>query len=152
MRTRTLLVRVLGLILVGAIGGAAALSQGAGGAASRPLVTKAEYERWQTELSNWGRWGKDDELGTLNLITPAKRKQAAALVKEGMTVSLASDAATAKGVDVPCPVEWAMLTASQSGATDRIGYPCIHGAGTTHLDSFAHVFFGGKMWNGYPVS
>ena len=35
---------------------------------------------------------------------------------------------------------------------DRIGYPCIHGAGTTHLDSFAHVFFGGKMWNGYPVA
>ena len=59
---------------------------------SRPLVTKAEYERWQTELSNWGRWGKDDELGTLNLITPAKRAQAAALVKDGVTVSLASNA------------------------------------------------------------
>jgi len=39
--------------------------------ATHPLVTKAEYERWQTELSNWGRWGKDDELGTLNLIPPA---------------------------------------------------------------------------------
>jgi kynurenine formamidase len=153
MKMRTLVVSAMGLILVCAIRGAA-LSQGASGneAASHPLVTKAEYERWQTELSNWGRWGKDDELGTLNLITPAKRKQAAALVKEGVTVSLASDAATEKGVDVPCPVEWAMLTASQSGATDRIGYPCIHGAGTTHLDSFAHVFFGGKMWNGYPVS
>ena len=37
------------------------------------------------------------------------------------------------------------------GSHDRIGYPCIHGAGTTHLDSFAHVFFNGKMWNGYPV-
>ena len=47
---------------------------------AHPLVTQAEYERWQKELSNWGRWGKDDELGTLNLITPAKRKQAAALV------------------------------------------------------------------------
>jgi kynurenine formamidase len=154
MRTRTFVVSAVGLMLVGAISGAAALSQGssAEGVASRPLVTKAEYERWQTELSNWGRWGKDDELGTLNLITPAKRKQAAALVKEGFTVSLASDAATQKSVDVPCPVEWAMLTASQSGATDRIGYPCIHGAGTTHLDSFAHVFFGGRMWNGYPVS
>ena len=58
---------------------------------------------------------------------------------------------TEKAVDVPCPVEWAMLTASEAGATDRVGYPCIHGAGTTHLDSFAHRFFGGKMWNGYPV-
>ena len=111
MTLRNLVVGGLGLILVCAIDGPAALSQGAGGdVSSRALITKAEYERWQTELSNWGRWGKDDELGTLNLITPAKRKQAAALVKEGVTVSLASNAATEKGVDVPCPVEWAMLT------------------------------------------
>lgn len=153
MRIRTLVAGAAALTLVGAMTGAA-LSQGRSSDApgTRPLVTQAEYDRWQTELSNWGRWGKDDELGTLNLITPAKRKQAAALVRDGFTVSLASDAATEKGVDVPCPVEWAMLTASQSGATDRIAYPCIHGAGTTHLDSFAHVFFGGKMWNGYPVS
>ena len=155
MSISTLSVRIsaLALTLVGAIG-AAALSQGTSseGAASRPLVSKAEYERWQTELSNWGRWGKDDELGTLNLITAAKRKQAAALVKDGFTVSQSSDAATEKGIDVPCPVEWAMVTATQSGATDRIAYPCIHGAGATHLDSFAHVFFGGRMWNGYPVS
>src|SRR5436305_13739364 len=33
---------------------------------AHPLVSQAEYQRWQTELSNWGRWGKDDELGTLN--------------------------------------------------------------------------------------
>jgi kynurenine formamidase len=104
------------------------------------------------ELSNWGRWGKNDELGTLNLVTPAKRKQAAALVKEGFSVSLASNASTEKQVDVPCPVEWSMVTATESTAMDRIGYPCIHGAGTTHLDSFAHVFFDGKMWNGYPVA
>ena len=44
------------------------------GSSSRPLVSEAQYEAWQTELSNWGRWGKDDELGTLNLITPAKRR------------------------------------------------------------------------------
>ncbi len=41
-----------------------------------------------TELSNWGRWGKDDQAGTVNLITNAKRKQAAALVKEGISVSV----------------------------------------------------------------
>jgi kynurenine formamidase len=117
-----------------------------------PLVTQAEYERWQKELSNWGRWGKDDELGTLNLITPAKRKQAAALVKEGFTVSLAANANSQKEIDNPCPVEWGMVTATSSLAMDRIGYPCIHGAGTTHLDSFAHIFFDGKMWNGYDVA
>src|SRR2546426_5355330 len=106
--------------------------------ASRPIVTAADYERWQTELTNWGRWGKDDEMGALNLITPAKRKAATSLVKEGITVSLASNASTQKDVDVPCPVEWAMTAASLAAATDRIGYPCIHGAGATHIDSFAH--------------
>src|SRR6516165_781096 len=121
-------------------------------AAQHPLVTQAEYERWQKNLSNWGRWGKDDELGTLNLITPAKHLAAAALVKDGVAVSLASNAQTRKDIDVPCPVEWSMVTASEAGATDRVAYPCIHGAGTTHLDSFAHRFFGGRMWNGYPVS
>lgn len=118
---------------------------------SRPVVAQAEYERWQTEITNWGRWGKDDEMGALNLITPAKRKQAAALVREGVTVSLASNAATSKAPDVPCPAEWAMTAANQNAATDRIAYPCIHGAGATHIDSFAHIFFNGKMWNGYPV-
>jgi kynurenine formamidase len=122
------------------------------GQASRPLVTAAEYERWQTELTNWGRWGKDDEMGALNLITPAKRRAAAALVKEGLSISLASNAETQKGIDVPCPAEWAMVGASQAAATDRIAYPCIHGAGATHIDSFGHIFFNGKMWNGYPVS
>jgi len=117
--------------------------------ASLPLVTPAEYLRWQTELSNWGRWGKDDELGTLNLITPAKRKQALALAKEGFTVSLARDASAAKEVDNPCPIEWELTTDRPETVTDRVAYPCIHGPGTTHLDSFAHMFFEGKMWNGY---
>src|SRR5688572_32612039 len=94
------------------------LSQAGPPASSRPLVIRVEYERWQTELSNWGRWGKDDELGTLNLITPTKRAQAAALEKDGVAVSLASNAETEKGVDVPCPVEWAMVTATSSAATD----------------------------------
>jgi kynurenine formamidase len=119
---------------------------------SRPVVSAAEYERWQTSLSNWGRWGKDDELGALNLITPAKRRAAAALVRDGITVSLASTAHTMKDVDVPCPNEWAMVSATQAAATDRIAYPCIHGAGTTHLDSLAHIFFNGRGWNGVPAS
>jgi len=119
--------------------------------APHPLVTQAQYQRWQTELSNWGRWGKDDELGTLNLVTPAKRKQAAALVKDGVSVSLSSNANAKSEVDNPCPVEWAMVQATSSMALDRIAYPCIHGPGITHLDSLAHVFFDGKTWNGDNV-
>ena len=151
---RVLLVGILALVVLGilAVGAPFSPEAVAQGPATRPLVTPAEYERWQVELSNWGRWGKDDEMGTLNLITPAKRKAAAGLIREGVTVSLASNANTEKGPDVPCPVEWAMVAATEANAADRIGYPCIHGAGTTHLDSFAHRFFNGKMWNGYPVA
>lgn len=145
---RTLIVGGSALILTGVIfatlGGGRAHAQSV-----RPLVTQAEYDRWQTELSNWGRWGKDDELGTLNLINQAKRKQALALAKEGFTVSLARDASAIKELDNPCPIEWELTTDAPGTVTDRIAYPCIHGPGTTHLDSFAHMFFDGKMWNGY---
>ena len=58
---------------------------------NQPTLTKADIDRMMTELSNWGRWGKEDQLGAVNLITPAKRKQAAAMVKEGVSVSLAHD-------------------------------------------------------------
>ena len=118
---------------------------------SGPLVSAAQYEQWQTELSNWGRWGPDDELGAANLITPAKRAQAAALATEGFTVSLPSNAQNYVSLDVPCPVEWSMVRATRTAASDQIAYPCIHGPGTTHLDAFAHVFFDGRMWNGYDV-
>ena len=118
---------------------------------AHPLVSPAEYDRWLTELSNWGRWGPDDEMGALNLITPAKRMEAARLVTEGFTVSLASTTSTAATIDNPCPVAWKMVYATRAAATDTIAYPCIHGPGTTHLDAFAHIFFDGKMWDGYDV-
>ena len=67
---------------------AAALAIGAPGARSRAqshtrptLATEADFRRAMTELSNAGRWGPTDDKGTANFITPAKRKQAAALVK-----------------------------------------------------------------------
>jgi kynurenine formamidase len=150
---KRLVIGTSAVVFLGLIGGRTAHSGHADSQGpTAALVTEAQYEQWQKELSNWGRWGKDDELGALNLITPAKRKAAAALVKEGVSVSLASNVTTEKGIDVPCPAEWAMLTASEAGATDRVGFPCIHGAGATHLDAFAHRFFGGKMWNGYAIS
>ena len=120
-------------------------------ASSAPLVSAEQYEQWQTELSNWGRWGPDDELGAANLITPAKRAEAATLVSEGFTVSLASTAQTYESLDNPCPIAWSMVRASRASASDTVAYPCIHGPGTTHLDAFAHIFFDGKMWNGYDV-
>ena len=118
----------------------------------RPVVSQAQYDDWFDKLSNWGRWGSDDEIGALNLITAEKRRSAARLVTEGFTVSLASTAQTERTVDNPCPIRWEMVNASPGGATDRVAYPCIHGPGTTHIDGFAHRFFDGKMWNGVPIA
>ena len=107
-------------------------------------VTDADYERWKKDLSNWGRWGKDDQIGAMNLITPAKRKQAAALVKEGVSVSLAADTDTVKAVDNPNPYEVTMLGIG----ADRIAVN-YHGIAHTHLDSLAHINDNGVFYNGY---
>jgi len=123
-------------------------SSGAAGASDRAAVSKAQYDQWKTELSNWGRWGKDDEIGALNLITPAKRRQAASLVKDGITVSLAGDVNTAKAEDNFAPYEHVITQAAATGAADRLAVS-YHGYAHTHIDGFAHRFFDGKMWNGF---
>src|SRR5262249_5209868 len=115
-------------------------------------VTKDDIARWSRELSNWGRWGKDDQLGAANLITPEKRKQAAALVKEGVSVSLARDLETEKSEYNPSPFK---LTTTLLGTpenaqivldTFEVNY---HGFAHTHLDALCHFFPGGKMYNGF---
>src|SRR5262249_19187919 len=60
-----------------------------GPSAARTPKTSDEFDKLFNEVKNWGRWGPNDELGSVNLITPAKRKQAIALAKTGETVSLA---------------------------------------------------------------
>ena len=52
-----------------------------------PVPSEKEVIRYMDTLSNWGRWGPDDELGTLNFITPEKRQRAAQLVRDGVTVT-----------------------------------------------------------------
>jgi kynurenine formamidase len=108
------------------------------------IVTPEQYARWKTELSNWGRWGASDEIGALNLITPEKRRQAAALVRDGVSVSLASDADTVQAVDNPQPYEVTM----QGISSDRIAVS-YHGITHTHLDSLAHINEQGVFYNGY---
>ena len=56
---------------------------------TKQMPTEADVISWMDSLSNWGRWGVDDQLGTLNLITDTKRAQAASLVKEGISVTCA---------------------------------------------------------------
>src|SRR6185436_19094461 len=63
------------------------------------------------QVKNWGRWGPDDELGALNLITPERRAAATALVTDGRALSLAFDLETVPGPDNPSPVLHHMLNA-----------------------------------------
>ena len=110
-----------------------------------PDVTQADVERWKRELTNWGRWGRDDEIGTLNLITPGKRTQAAALVRDGISVSLARDAETKEAIDNPRPYQVTPLGITADEI--RISY---HGFIHTHLDFLNHNFIGdGVTYNGY---
>jgi kynurenine formamidase len=113
-------------------------------------MTKADVDRWMTELSNWGRWGKDDQLGTLNLITPAKRKEAAALVKEGYSISMAHIVLTEKAVDNENPFVHTMLPTPGGFHMDNYSVS-FHGMGQTHLDALCHASYQGKMYNGVSV-
>ena len=108
-------------------------------------VTQADVERWKQELTNWGRWGQDDEIGTLNLITSEKRKQAASLVRDGISVSLARDAETEEAIDNPRPYQVTPLGITADEI--RVSY---HGFVHTHLDFLNHNFIGeGVTYNGY---
>ena len=112
-------------------------------------VTKADVDRWMTELSNWGRWGKDDQLGALNLITPAKRRQAAALVREGYSVSLSHDTLTEKTPENPSPYSITWTPRGPQFASDNINIS-YHGYAHTHMDSLCHMAFEHKIFNGFP--
>ena len=115
-------------------------------APSNEVVTKDTIARWMTELSNWGRWGKDDQKGTLNLITPEKRKQAIKLVKEGVSVSLAHNIDKEKTADSPRPLGQEMTLDAGGHAMDlyTIWY---HGSIITHIDALCHYSFEGKLYN-----
>ena len=115
-------------------------------------LTKTDIDRMMTDLSNWGRWGKADQLGAINLITPAKRKQAAALVKDGVSVSMAHETNTEKADDNDSPYEHLMTMTGESGrgmwSLDKVGVS-FHGYQHTHLDALCHMFYQGKMYNGF---
>ncbi len=121
-------------------------------AQSPKKMTQADIEALVSELSNWGRWGEDDQLGALNLITPEKRKAAAGLVREGISVSLARDVEKKQAVDNPDPFKHDMLLVGRGSdspwASDNYSV-AYHGYAHTHMDSLCHLFYRGKMYNGF---
>lgn len=124
-----------------------------GGAGSLPpTLSAADIDAMFESVSNWGRWGEDDQRGTLNLITPEKRRQAAGLVREGISISLSQDLSTVEAVDNTTPME--LIMTAQPGspvAMDewRIFY---HGLTYAHLDALCHARYKGKAYNGFDAS
>lgn len=114
-------------------------------------ISKTTFDQWKKSLSNWGRWGKDDQMGALNFVTPAKRVEAAKLVRKGMTVSMARPADVDKSVDNPRPYQHKMYQAGPVNAGDEFSVS-FHGYAHTHLDAFSHRFFDGQMWNGFTTA
>jgi kynurenine formamidase len=115
-------------------------------------LTKSDIDDMMKSLSNWGRWGKTDQLGSLNLITPRKRKQAAALVKDGITVSLAHDVLKKRAAS-SAPFVQRMVTLPKKGEEitwcgDEYSVQ-YHGFTQTHLDALCHLVYKGRLYNGF---
>ncbi len=115
-----------------------------------PLTTEQVLELHKT-LSNWGRFGDRDQLGTLNLITPEKRAAAAGLVQSGRSVSCARPLPTEAAADNPNPVVHLMMgTATEDWGGDYFAI-ASHGYSTSHIDALCHIFHSGRLYNGYPT-
>ena len=128
---------------------AAALLAGAVAIAAQPAGRSprnaAEFDTLFQQVKNWGRWGPDDQLGSANLVTAAKRKQAVALVKSGVTVSLAHNPLTERADDNNNPFEHTML---RGNSMDRYAVS-YHGYAHSHIDALCHILYKDQTYNGY---
>ncbi len=129
--------------------------------ATLPTPSPAELDQLFTSLKNWGRWGDDDERGALNHLTPGHRVAAAALVRDGTTVSLAHDLPVRPSAENPYPAHHHMLASGDAlDATGIPGYQAtrdylgthVHGLGVTHVDALCHMLVRGQMYNGAPAA
>lgn len=133
------------------------------GAGPPAKMSQGEFDSLMNEVSNWGRWGDDDQLGTLNNITAEKKIAAAGLVKDGESVSMALPLNTVSDQVNQKPFEHQSFifggaemeelginpedAAQAAGDVYKIDY---HGFGHSHLDGINHFAYKGKMYNGYP--
>jgi kynurenine formamidase len=116
------------------------------------------------KLTNWGRWGPEDELGTLNFISPAKRAEAAALVRTGKTFALSIPLDTDGPMTGPGLRSNPMRFMIQTGNDPKSRFDLGGGARftddfvtmplqcSTQWDSMAHVYYDGQLYNGYPAT
>ena len=114
-------------------------------ASARSPKNADEFDQLFQQIKNWGRWGADDQLGAINLITPAKRRDALKLAKDGITVSLAHNPLTDKADDNASPFEHTMNPGNTMD-TYRVSY---HGYSHSHLDALCHILYKDQTYNGY---
>ncbi|GJM29416.1 MAG: cyclase [Cyclobacteriaceae bacterium] len=114
-------------------------------------ITKDYINQLFQETSNWGRWGSDDEKGTLNLITENQKKAAAKLVKDGVSISLAFDLDKSQGPLNPTPMKHDLQIVEFAGDTWAVDSYSInyHGYAFSHIDALCHLIYQDKMYNGY---
>ncbi len=119
-----------------------AASSAAASPAAQAPAGGTDYGAMYRNRRNWGRWGDDDQVGAVNLITPEKRAAAAQLVRSGRTVSLSR---------VFEPPQHFMQKGSLGGpggfVVDYLGF-IYHGGVVTHIDSLCHIWDGDGMWQG----
>lgn len=116
-------------------------------------LSRGEVIAFEHSLSNWGRWGEDDEIGTLNFISDEQRTRAARLVTSGAVVSLAMPLPT-KQLGNAAVFHHMLNTGGDPRAlysADFIGI-APHGSAITHVDALCHIFIRDKMYNGFARS
>jgi kynurenine formamidase len=123
--------------------------------ASGEKLSVAEFEAIFEAVKNWGRWGDDDELGTLNYITPEKVRAAAGLVRTGRRVSMAIPINKVAGPDNPSQASLFVVQGHDvpiDGSKVRFGLDWLgmaaHGDGHTHVDALCHISYDGVTYNG----
>lgn len=106
--------------------------------------------RFLETLSNWGRWGEEDEAGTLNFITAESRTAAIAEVRRGLVVSCAMEIRPQPGSQV---LHHMLETGGDPGAHSSLDFMGIaaHGESITHVDALCHIFARRKMYNGFSA-
>ena len=121
-----------------------------------------EFHELAAKVNNWGRWGDDDEIGTVNLVTPDVVRRAAACVRTGKRFSLAIPLSSdgpqtgyVPGRINPLRTMIAVNTPftgdpSEFCTSDDIVVMALQAA--THWDSLAHVSYDGRLYNGFPAA
>ena len=126
------------------------------------MALPPELQRLAAEVSNWGRWGDDDELGTLNLIDDAAVARGLAAARTGARIPLAIrlDANGPQLGTIPGRINplhtMVAINTSYTGDPDD----CCFSDDTitmglqacTHWDGLAHVSYSGLLYNGFPAS